>query len=94
MRIQRLSVVIVLTLALSACSNVTGNDDAVKSMAGGQGSDADKVKCKSVVRTGTRIATRVCATNSEWQRMSADAQNAMEKVHRKATPSSLSSQGD
>jgi hypothetical protein len=34
----------------------------------------DKIVCKLVTETGTKISTRVCRTNADWEQMYKDTQ--------------------
>jgi hypothetical protein len=38
--------------------------------------DPDEVTCKTVVKTGTRIGSRVCKTNRAWEQQARDSKAA------------------
>ena len=38
--------------------------------------DPDAVTCKTVVKTGTRIGSRVCKTNRAWEQQQRDSQSS------------------
>ena len=45
----------------------------------------DEVTCRSVVKTGTRIGTRVCKTNRAWAMGSSQGRNMAEDIQRKSS---------
>ena len=59
---------------IAACgsSDYSGSDMVAISEA----PDPDAVTCKTVVKTGTRIGTKVCKTNSAWEQQAIDGRNA------------------
>ncbi|MBM4218819.1 MAG: hypothetical protein FJ171_04105 [Gammaproteobacteria bacterium] len=42
----------------------------------------DRIICKKVAPTGTRVANRTCLTLAQWEAIQADAKAALEKVQR------------
>ena len=44
--------------------------------------DPNQVRCRTVVKTGTRIGTKVCKTNKEWDQATRDAREATEQIQR------------
>lgn len=46
--------------------------------------DPDEVTCKRIAKVGTRVKTKVCATNREWQEVERRAQQTTEKMQREA----------
>jgi hypothetical protein len=42
--------------------------------------DPDEVTCRTVVKTGTRIGTRVCMTNRAWDQQASDARDAAHAI--------------
>ena len=42
--------------------------------------DPDEVTCKTVVKTGTRIGSRVCKTNRAWEQQQRDSQSAAMEI--------------
>lgn len=87
MKIQRPGLIAALTLLISACSSVADKDGKEIRMTGNQLVDPDKVTCKSIVKTGTRIGTRVCMTNRAWHRKSMESREAAEAIQRKSKQS-------
>ncbi len=65
-------------LAAAALNAACGSADYKGSdmVAVGEAPDPDAVTCKTVVKTGTRIGTRVCKTNSAWDQQAIDGRNA------------------
>lgn len=72
-----------LSALLSACAGTSG--DAGKQQVASSASPEtgpNAVTCKSVVRTGTRIGTRVCKTNQQWDMEQRDSRSAAEAIQR------------
>jgi cytochrome c5 len=51
----------------------------------------DRTVCKSVAPTGTRIAKKVCRTQSEWEEMARAGREAADTVKRRGAQSVLPS---
>jgi len=47
--------------------------------------DPDEVTCKRVAKVGTRVKTKVCATNREWQESAERAERATKDMQRKSS---------
>ena len=45
--------------------------------------DPDAMRCKRITKTGSRIKTRVCATNREWEESEQRAQESTEKMQKR-----------
>lgn len=43
----------------------------------------DKMVCKNIVKTGSRVSTKVCAKNREWKATEEAAQDSTEKMQRR-----------
>jgi len=72
-------------IALSACSTPADKPDAAANTASVQTAVAatdstaeDRVVCKNIAVTGTRIANKVCRKQSEWEQMARDARTAVD----------------
>ncbi|MEE2525759.1 hypothetical protein V0U79_05220 [Hyphobacterium sp. HN65] len=39
-----------------------------------EAADGESVRCRNIRQTGSRLRTRVCRTQDEWDQMAADAQ--------------------
>ncbi len=63
-----------LVTLLSACAST--EEGASKMVAINDPPDPDEVTCKTVVKTGTRLNTRVCQTNRAWDQQATDAREA------------------
>jgi len=46
--------------------------------------EPDEVTCRSVVKTGTRVGSKVCKTNRAWAESSRRAQEYAERITRKS----------
>ncbi len=69
-----------LTALLTACA---GNDTTGDQVAAAQAEAApNEVTCKNVVKTGTRIGTRVCKTNQTWEDERRSSREAAEAIQR------------
>ena len=71
----------VLITTLTACSSTGTGDGAVASAVV---ENPDEVTCKTVIKTGTRIGTRVCKTNRAWAVGSSQGRSMAEGVQRSA----------
>ncbi len=47
--------------------------------------DPDEVTCKRITKVGTRVKTKVCATNREWKESEQRARKTTEKMQREAS---------
>ena len=69
-------------LLLGACSPLSKNADATDYTA--EAVDPDEIKCKRVIKTGTRIGTKVCRTNRTWEALAARGREDLERSQRSA----------
>lgn len=72
--------------SLAGCS-ATGGDETL--LAEGNG---DRVICRHIHEVGSRLSSRVCRTQAEWEEEARDAQQAMDEFDapRSVDPSGLS----
>lgn len=74
------------SILLQACSPLTGVDtskfdkDYVH--------NPDQMTCKKVIKTGTRMTSKMCKTNRQWAQQSRDAGEAASAIQREATQGS------
>ena len=74
---------------LAGCAGTTGSD----SSAGTAGSDSqalassEGVTCKTVIKTGTRLGTRVCKKDEVWAREAGDSRDAINDIQRNSAQS-------
>ena len=95
-RIVTIASALSLTAMLGACAS-SGGQSAQSTTSEGSGSagmqvaaadsskarlDPDAVRCKTEIKTGTRISSKVCKTNREWEQEAIDSRQATEKVQR------------
>lgn len=87
--IKQLTLLAVVGL-LAACADTPATNSAAG--AGQQGAAAqqvagadEEVRCKTLIKTGTRLGTRVCKTNREWDRESQDSADAITDIQRTST---------
>ena len=69
-------------LLLGACSPLSKNADATAYTA--EVVDPDEIKCQRVIKTGSRIGTKVCRTNRTWEALAARGREDLERSRRRA----------
>jgi hypothetical protein len=85
--LQMLAVVFAAAL-LGACSSTQVADSAAPAtaaetqVASSEPGDPNAMTCKNVVKTGTRIGTRTCKPNREWEQDSRTSKEAVENIQR------------
>mgnify|MGYP001812513608 CR=1 FL=1 len=52
-------------------------------VAGTEAYDPDEITCKRIAKTGTRVKSKVCATNAEWKASEEYAQKATKEMQRR-----------
>jgi len=55
--------------------------------------EPDKVTCRSVVKTGTRIGSKKCMTNRSWAQASRSGREALETVQRQSAQTGYNTAG-
>lgn len=55
--------------------------------------DPDEVTCKRIAKVGTRVRTKMCATNREWKEVEERAQRTTQKMQREAAATSRNDSG-
>lgn len=86
---------VALTVLLGACASsgdttadnsvseaATGNQVATTEGASKERLDPDAMRCKTDIKTGTRISRKVCKTNREWEQQALDSRTATEAIQR------------
>ena len=89
MRSLQLLAAILIAVLLGACSSSQVVDNAAPAaaadetqVASAEPVDPNAMTCKNVVKTGTRIGTRTCKPNREWEQDSRTSKEAVEKIQR------------
>ena len=77
----KLAPLLVISVAVGACSPLSKEPQ----LASAEPLDPDGVTCRSVVKTGTRLGTKVCKTNRDWERASQDGREGLESIQRTST---------
>jgi hypothetical protein len=78
--------IFIISILLQACSPLTGVDtskfdkDYVH--------NPDEMTCKRVIKTGTRVTSKMCKTNMQWAQQARDANEATSAIQREATQGS------
>ena len=81
MRFRKLGLFIIILPAIAACTTeYSGARDAALAL----NLDPDKVKCKRLIKTGTRLGSRVCMSNRNWARQAESARQVIEDIQRGA----------
>ncbi len=81
----RTGLVLASLLFLGACAGSSRGPDTVASTVAEGASDQDQMTCKKTQRTGTRISSKICKTNRQWEQGARDAREATEQIQRNAT---------
>lgn len=55
--------------------------------------DPDEVTCKRIAKIGTRVKTKMCATNREWKEVERRAQQTTEQYQREAAATTRNDSG-
>jgi hypothetical protein len=76
-------ILLTVTVLLGACSPLSKNADTLADAR--EVIDPDGIRCKTIVKTGTRIGTKVCRTNRTWNAMAARARENLESNQRTST---------
>jgi hypothetical protein len=79
MKLSNLLAAAMLSALLAACSSTDTTDAA---MASAEVVNPDEVTCRTVVKTGTRVGTRICKTNRAWAGGSSQGRNMAEGIQR------------
>lgn len=82
-----LFLIIILALGLFGCASMEKRRKAeaefkaqIKAYNASVTDPRDKIICKKIVPTGSRVARRVCATRREWAQGTAESQEAIRKL--------------
>ncbi|MEP4145901.1 MAG: hypothetical protein ABJL54_01700 [Halioglobus sp.] len=84
-----------LTLVLGACASsgdkseattageaASNSQVAVNENSSKERLDPDAMRCKTDIKTGTRISRKICKTNREWEQEALDSRSATEAIQR------------
>ena len=77
----KLAALFAISITLGACSPLSKETQ----LASAEPVDPDIVRCKRVVKTGTRISTKDCRTNRAWEQAAQDGKDSAEAVQRSST---------
>ncbi len=67
-------------LATGCASTETGESTYAKA----EVANPDEVTCRTIIKTGTRIGTKVCKTNRAWASGNSQGRNMAEDIQRRA----------
>ena len=77
---------LILVWLCTACSPLTGVDTSKYEK--DYVHNPDEMRCKTVIKTGTRLTSKMCKTNAAWAQQARDAQEATTAIQREATQGS------
>lgn len=87
------SAAIAALILLGGCAETPVASNA-QQVAAATGDSAEvEVTCRNVVKTGTRIGTRVCKTDRQWEEESTDSRDAVNSIQRNSAQSAGPSGG-
>ena len=72
----------IASAAIVGCSSTPNEQPAALASAAVE--NPDEVTCRTIVKTGTRIGTRVCKTNRAWAMGSSQGRNMAEDIQRRS----------
>ncbi|MFO7552570.1 MAG: hypothetical protein R6W80_14270 [Haliea sp.] len=80
---------------LAGCAGTTGSDTAAGAAGnnGQQVASNEGVTCKTVIKTGTRLGTKVCKKDEVWAREAGDSRDAINDIQRNSAQSASPSGG-
>lgn len=83
----RLALLVAAMGLLTACSGTptTQNAAATGGTAQQVADTSDTVRCKTLIKTGTRLGTKVCKTNRQWEQEAQDSADAINDIQRTST---------
>jgi hypothetical protein len=82
---------VTLTVAMiSACSDLSSKDGVAYN---NEVVDPDKITCRTVVKTGTRIGSKVCKTNRTWAEIARASQAGLDDTTRRAAQTQTYNEG-
>ncbi len=73
----------VLPLSLAACATMTDEEQAAARDQRAQETrtaEEGGLRCRTIRQTGSRLGSRVCRTDEEWEQMERDAQEAHDRL--------------
>lgn len=73
----------VLPLSLAACATMTDEEQAAAREQRAQETQTAEeggLRCRTIRQTGSRLGSRVCRTDEEWEQMERDAQEAHDRL--------------
>lgn len=79
MKLQMTTIIAALFLLTAGCA---GSPPATSELAAASTGD---LRCKTIIKTGTRLGTKVCKSEAEWERDARDSKEATENIQRTST---------
>lgn len=85
MKTTKLCAAALFSVLLAACASSPDSENKMASAR--EVANPDEVTCRTKVKTGTRIGTKVCKTNRAWAQGSSSGRNMAEAIQRGALQS-------
>lgn len=82
MKIPATLMLLASAVLLTACAS-TGNTPGQANQVAA--TDNDNLRCKTMIKTGTRLGTKVCKTEEQWRQDARDSREATEDIQRTST---------
>lgn len=79
MKFQTTVIIAALFLLTAGCA---GSPPANSELAA---ANTENLRCKTIIKTGTRLGTKVCKSEAEWDRDARDSKEAIEDIQRTST---------
>ncbi|QIB65496.1 hypothetical protein [Kineobactrum salinum] len=77
-----LATTLLLSGFLSLLSGCAGTANPANQVAA---ADQEGMRCKTMIKTGTRLGTKVCKTEAQWRQDARDSREATEDIQRTST---------
>ena len=78
---------------LAACSSTSPSATADASAPAQAVASTDNLTCHTIIKTGTRLGTRVCKTDAQWKQESMDSRDATNAIQNNSAQSASPSGG-
>lgn len=85
MKIPAITLLTAALLATAGCSSSGGTASTASTSSQVATSDGENLRCKTVVKTGTRLGTRVCKSEAQWEQEARTSREATENIQRTST---------
>ena len=84
MKIWISRLIVAFSVGLFGCADTPESETQIVEATSSMVKNPDEVTCRSVVRTGTGIGTKMCMTNRAWLEASRDGRETVEAIQRES----------